>query len=174
MDTNQSKLITLKRSVNTRYLVFKDKILKPTIRNGYMYIKGSGFDSPIYNTLTDKLGESLISYYNHERQYNDKLLHYLPNKKRELAKSAILYSNIFLLLNNENNLIGYIKLQNRKNTINVSQLFISEEYRRSGYGIELLQFAESFAFKENKEYLTISVYEENKEALSLYKKYDFK
>jgi hypothetical protein len=110
MDINQSKLITLKRPVNTRYLVFKDKILKPTIRNGSMYIKGSGFDNTLYNTLTEKLGESLISFYNHERQYNDKLLEYLPKRSMMilLAKSAILYSEIFLLLNNENDLIGFI------------------------------------------------------------------
>lgn len=175
MDTRQCKLLTLEKDKLDKTEEYKINIFKPIIRNGKLYIKNSKISTEECDILTDELGDALIDFYNGEYEYNNKLIKYLPSRKRELAKSSILYSDIYIALDiNTNKLIGFIKLHIRKNTVNVNQLYIRDEYRQSGYGSELLKFAESIAVNQLKKILTISVYDENEIAKLVYLKYGFK
>lgn len=175
MDTRQCKLLTLEKDNLDKTEEYKINILKPIIRNGKLYIKNSKLSIEDFERITDELGNALIDFYNGEYVFNDKLIRYLPTRKRELAKSSILYSDIYLALDvDTNKLIGFIKLHIRKNTINVNQLYICNEYRQRGYGSELLKFAETIAVNQMKKILTISVYEENEIAKLVYLKYGFK
>ncbi len=74
----------------------------------------------------------------------------------------------------DNKVAGALALEKKGNSIFVYAIGVKEEYRRQGYGSYLMQFTEQFAKKHNKAYVCFSVLLENKPAIAMYNKLDYK
>lgn len=69
---------------------------------------------------------------------------------------------------------GYIKYNDLYETIDIVDVFVEEEYRNQKVGSNLLEMLIKIAKKNNKINITLEVSKENKIAIKLYKKYNFK
>lgn len=84
------------------------------------------------------------------------------------------------VLEDENNLIGYIMIELRENetqindsSMKISDLYIEDKHRNSGYGTILIEKVENIAEKENIDYIRINSEWENKGARRLYEDLGF-
>lgn len=69
---------------------------------------------------------------------------------------------------------GYIEYNDIYETIDIVNVFVKEEYRNQKIGSTLLEKLIKEAKQNNKENITLEVSKENKIAIKLYKKYNFK
>lgn len=91
----------------------------------------------------------------------------------ELEKNPV---NKFLVLEKDGNIIGFIDFMITFNSATISQICVSEEYRKHGFGFRLLQEMEALLPKEGEdivENITLEVRESNVPAVSLYQKFGY-
>ena len=75
----------------------------------------------------------------------------------------------YIILDN-NNIIGFIHIQDLIDEVDIIDIVIDEEYRRKGYGKSLINFIFDF-YKDKKVILEVSV--DNEAAVNLYKSLNF-
>lgn len=93
--------------------------------------------------------------------------------KKELSNE----NSIFLFLQNNEETVGYLKLnvedaqteESAENAMEIERIYVRSHYKRKGYGKFLIEQAELFAQKENKKAIWLGVWEENAAALAFYK-----
>jgi len=100
--------------------------------------------------------------------------------KEDLIKNLKDENFYFLLLKNENSNIGFINFKiiklpsliNDKYILNISSVFIDEEFRRKGFAETLINYAIKIGKKHNCVQVELNVFEKNP-AKFLYKKMGF-
>ena len=75
----------------------------------------------------------------------------------------------YTILDN-NNIIGFIHIQDLIDEVDIIDIVIDEKYRRKGYGKSLINYILDF-YKDKKVILEVSV--DNEEAVNLYKSLNF-
>ena len=75
----------------------------------------------------------------------------------------------YIILDN-NNVIGFIHIQDLIDEVDIIDIVIDEEYRRKGYGKSLINYIFDF-YKDKKVILEVSA--DNEAAVNLYKSLDF-
>ena len=98
-----------------------------------------------------------------QRNFNERLKFFLSFSYK-LSKCSR-----YILLDNDK-VVGALSLEKKKRSLFIYAIGLLEKYRRKGYGTILMRFAEFFAQKSQKDYITFSVLLENKPAVSLYEK----
>ena len=93
-------------------------------------------------------------------------------------------SNIFLILENENEIIGFLyayeetkgklPFHKKRKYIVIDNIVVDENYRNKGYGEKLLDHIIEYAKKGNYNDIMLYVYCFNKNAIKLYEKKGFK
>lgn len=84
--------------------------------------------------------------------------------------------NKFIVLEKDRNIIGFIDFMITFNSATISQICVSEKYRKHGFGFRLLQEMEAMLPKEGEdivENITLEVRESNVPAVSLYQKFGY-
>lgn len=102
-----------------------------------------------------KLG--MLLNRNYEKLYNEESLNKGVNK-------TFLY-----IVNDE--IIGFLHIQDLVDEIDVINIVINEDYRRKGYASRLIEYVIKYA---NTKKIVLEVSNHNISAINLYKKYDFK
>ncbi|MBU1120472.1 MAG: GNAT family N-acetyltransferase [archaeon] len=74
----------------------------------------------------------------------------------------------------EKELIGFIDFQLRKGIGRINAVTVKKDFRRKGYGSELLKFAVDFLKERNAERITLLVKKENLDAKKLYERNGFR
>lgn len=90
--------------------------------------------------------------------------------------------SFFYFLTAQNEIVGYLKLNTEDaqsetlaaDALEVERIYIRKGYLRNGYGNYLLQFAEKFAKKHQKQAIWLGVWEHNEAAKGFYAKMGFK
>ena len=75
----------------------------------------------------------------------------------------------YIILDN-NNVIGFIHIQDLIDEVDIIDIVIDEEYRRKGYGKSLINYIFDF-YKDKKVILEVSA--DNEAAVNLYRSFDF-
>ena len=75
----------------------------------------------------------------------------------------------YIILDN-NNVIGFIHIQDLIDEVDIIDIVIDEEYRRKGYGKNLINYIFDF-YKDKKVILEVSA--DNEAAVNLYRSFDF-
>lgn len=96
-------------------------------------------------------------------------------------KSSVNDKNTHIIVaeNDSNEVIGYLygyclnTSSNIISTADIADLYIKEEYRHQGIGRRLIDDFKDWAITNDMKYITISAFEDNNQALSLYKKMGF-
>ncbi|GIN71636.1 N-acetyltransferase [Bacillus sp. J14TS2] len=91
------------------------------------------------------------------------------------------HSTFYFAYNNQE-LIGYIKLNTKtaqskvsiENSIEIERIYLLKEMQSKGFGQDILNRIVETAKKRNKSSIWLAVWEENKGAISFYKKNQFK
>lgn len=73
----------------------------------------------------------------------------------------------------KNETIGYLLFEHIYDRIEIDDFYIIKEYRRNGYGSQLIKKLISYAKKTNIKNITLEVKIDNYTAIGLYKKYGF-
>lgn len=89
--------------------------------------------------------------------------------EKELNNEKATY---FCAVTNEK-VVGYIGVWNIMDEGNITNIAVHPDFQRKGIGFMLLSKMIEFAKNEKMIFLTLEVNEENKKAISLYKKCDF-
>lgn len=76
------------------------------------------------------------------------------------------------LIEIEEKIVGFIIYEKLNINLHIKSLAIDPEYRRKGYGSELLLFIKGKL--KNRDYITLYVLKSNEDAINLYKKNEFK
>lgn len=93
-------------------------------------------------------------------------------EKTYLLNDYILNNNYIILVNEENEINGFIILYKNIDYYELETIVIKNEFRNQGIGTNLLNyFIKNYCKKEDIIFLEVSV--ENKTAIKLYKKFDF-
>ena len=87
--------------------------------------------------------------------------------------SKLAKQNRFILLEN-NKIAGALSLEIRKKSIFVYAIGLLDDFKRKGYGTYLMNFTEKFAKQKKKEFVCFSVLVDNKPAIKLYEKLQYK
>ena len=74
---------------------------------------------------------------------------------------------------NPDSILGFVALLNTPIDIEISNIVVRKQYRRTGVGQQLLNKVFEYALELNKELITLEVNEHNSSAISLYLKNDF-
>ncbi|MBN1330423.1 MAG: GNAT family N-acetyltransferase [Candidatus Heimdallarchaeota archaeon] len=69
---------------------------------------------------------------------------------------------------------GALSLEKRKISMFIYAVGVVEEFRKKGFGTKLMDFAEEYAKRKNRQYITFSVLLDNKPAISLYHKLNYR
>lgn len=84
-----------------------------------------------------------------------------------------LFHHRFIMIE-KNNVAGALSLDKKRISVFVYAIGLLPEFRRKGYGTLLMEFAEYFARKNNKDIVNFSVLLENKPAVKFYEKLGYK
>ena len=88
----------------------------------------------------------------------------------ELAQST----SKFIGIKDHQILIGYMKVNDEKDAIEIQRLYLLKDYQNKGLGQRLLDEANRYAKTKQKRYLRLAVYEKNHAAIRFYERYGFK
>lgn len=116
-----------------------------------------------HNEFIDKCATALFSYEKVISDFDNHNIHF------------------FLYMKNKQP-IGYLKLEqqayhdeiNSKNPLNLTCIYLLEEYQNNGIGSELMDFVEEWAKDERHDVIWLGVWEGNHKAINFYKKYGYK
>ena len=82
--------------------------------------------------------------------------------------------NIYLLLDETAQVIGFIELQTQGNrVVNILNIYIQETYRSKGYGTAILEHVKNIAKSNKFKTIILSVYNKNVKAFKLYESLGF-
>ena len=85
-------------------------------------------------------------------------------------KSGIVY----FLIDVNNEYVGYIALQPRRDELFLSKIYLKSLYRSKGYGKSAVRFAEKFARERDLQKIVLTVNKNNMNSIKAYKKFGFK
>ena len=71
-------------------------------------------------------------------------------------------------------LIGYMKVNDEKDAIEIQRLYLLKDYQNKGLGQRLLDEANRYAKTKQKRYLRLTVYEKNHAGIRFYERHGFK
>ena len=80
----------------------------------------------------------------------------------------------FLVAVNQDKVVGYIGLHIISDQAYIANIAVLKEYRKQKVATKLLQTAEGLSIAYGANFITLEVRKSNKEAISLYKKEDYK
>jgi ribosomal protein S18 acetylase RimI-like enzyme len=110
----------------------------------------------------------------------DKFMNGPFSRERLMAETSD-PDNIFLLAEQEGEIIGYVKMRKSEHTkempsakaIEIARIYVAQRAIGKGVGKMLMEAAIQKAFEENKEILWLGVWEHNQRAIEFYTKYGF-
>jgi len=128
---------------------------------------------------SSKLNELLTKLIKDEKKYDNNINeNYVVNSYYEYIIPK--EHNIILIAESSNKIIGYLYgyiIDDGSTVINkvakMDALFIEEEYRHFGIGSSLINEFKKIIKKENIKYIEVSVCNDNKDAISVYKNNGF-
>ncbi|SMK64655.1 GNAT family acetyltransferase [Enterococcus faecium] len=88
----------------------------------------------------------------------------------ELAQST----SKFIGIKDHQILIGYMKVNDEKDAIEIQRLYLLKDYQNKGLGQRLLDEANRYAKTKQKRYLRLTVYEKNHAGIRFYERHGFK
>ncbi|WP_270361360.1 GNAT family N-acetyltransferase [Limosilactobacillus mucosae] len=88
----------------------------------------------------------------------------------ELAQST----SKFIGIKDHQILIGYMKVNDEKDAIEIQRLYLLKDYQNKGLGQRLLDEANHYAKTKQKRYLRLGVYEKNYAGIRFYERHGFK
>ena len=88
----------------------------------------------------------------------------------ELAQST----SKFIGIKDHQILIGYMKVNDEKDAIEIQRLYLLKDYQNKGLGQRLLAEANPYAKTKQKHYLRLTVYEKNYAGIRFYERHGFK
>ncbi|HUT81652.1 MAG TPA: GNAT family N-acetyltransferase [Candidatus Bathyarchaeia archaeon] len=99
---------------------------------------------------------------------------FLSKLKFKLSFFFKLLSQYRFVIKEGKKVAGALSLEKRKSSMFIYAVGVVEGFRKKGFGTKLMDFAEEFSKRRNRDYITFSVLLENKPAISLYKKLDYR
>lgn len=140
-----------------------------------IYIRDANIDDLV---SLDSLLNELLDYEAKRYKRNLKQKFEIEDQFKQIINDK--KAHIIVAENEEKSIIGYLygfyilSFSNVVSTANIADIYIKKEYRYQGIGTLLLNNFIAWAIANKMEYITITAFEENIEALSLYKKIGFK
>jgi len=125
----------------------------------------------------DALLNGLLDYESKRYGRNLKQNFEIENQFKRVIEDK--QTHIILAENDSHEIIGYlygfyiITFSSVISTANIADIFIKENYRHQGIGKRLIDNFKDWAIDNNMKYITISAFEANDQALSLYEKEGF-
>jgi len=82
-------------------------------------------------------------------------------------------NHLFVIMDDSNDVIGDLWLQERGQELHIASIYISQSKRGIGIGTILVQWVEKWAIEKNCNFITLHVFDANKNAICFYKKLGF-
>ncbi len=96
-----------------------------------------------------------------------------PWSRESIEKAYLLEENIYLVAENEGQIIGYCGIWTSFETADLCNIAVRTQYRRRGVGNEILKKAFALCHDRRIQQMLLEVRESNNSAISLYKKNGF-
>jgi diamine N-acetyltransferase len=124
--------------------------------------------------------KTFIETYGHQNTPED-LKKYLEEKfnKKQISEEILTPKTIFLLVELENEVIGYAKMRVNlvenpdTKSLEIERIYISKDYHGQKYGAMLMQKCIDVAIENNYESIWLGVWEHNPKAINFYQKWGF-
>lgn len=124
--------------------------------------------------------KTFIETYRHQNTPED-LKKYLEEKfnKKQISEEILTPKTIFLLVELENEVIGYAKMRVNlvenpdTKSLEIERIYISKDYHGQKYGAMLMQKCIDVAIENNYESIWLGVWEHNPKAINFYQKWGF-
>lgn len=124
--------------------------------------------------------KTFIETYGHQNTPED-LKKYLEEKfnKKQISEEILTPKTIFLLVELENEIIGYAKMRVNlvenpdMKSLEIERIYISKDYHGQKYGAMLMQKCIDVAIENNYESIWLGVWEHNPKAINFYQKWGF-
>jgi diamine N-acetyltransferase len=132
-------------------------------------------------TLLCEIGiKTFIETYGNQNTPED-LKKYLEEKfnKKQISDELLTPKTIFLLVELENEIIGYAKMRVNlvenpdMKSLEIERIYISKDYHGQKYGAMLMQKCIDVAIENNYESIWLGVWEHNPKAINFYQKWGF-
>jgi ribosomal protein S18 acetylase RimI-like enzyme len=143
-----------------------------------MKIKIAAIDD---TTLLCEIGiKTFIETYGNQNTPED-LKKYLEEKfnEKQILDEILTPKTIFLLVELENEIIGYAKMRVNlvenpdMKSLEIERIYISKDYHGQKYGAMLMQKCIDVALENNYESIWLGVWEHNPKAINFYQKWGF-
>ncbi|MDR3215243.1 MAG: ribosomal protein S18-alanine N-acetyltransferase [Bacilli bacterium] len=99
--------------------------------------------------------------------------HFLKCNYDDYYKELNSEYSTFLVLKNQNTIIGYLVVYILFQTMEIVSICIDDSFQHQGYGKFLLEYSEFLAYKHNCEEILLEVEEKNIHALDVYVSFGF-
>lgn len=132
-------------------------------------------------TLLCEIGiKTFVETYGNQNTPED-LKKYLEEKfnKKQISDDILTPKTIFLLLELENEIIGYAKMRVNlvenpdMKSLEIERIYINRDYHGQKYGAMLMQKCIDVAIENNYESIWLGVWEHNPKAINFYQKWGF-
>jgi diamine N-acetyltransferase len=132
-------------------------------------------------TLLCEIGiKTFIETYGNQNTPED-LKKYLEEKfnKKQISDELLTPKTIFLLVELENEIIGYAKMRVNlvenpdMKSLEIERIYISKDYHGQKYGAMLMQKCIDVSIENNYESIWLGVWEHNPKAINFYQKWGF-
>lgn len=95
------------------------------------------------------------------------------NAPEQLTKELRDEHSTFYFLMVEENVVGYLKVNEEESALEVERIYIRKAFKRRGFGTQLIQKAESIAQEKGKTMIWLGVWEFNPNAIAFYEQLGF-
>ena len=99
---------------------------------------------------------------------------FMPWSAESLREELLNDTSLFYVIENGNQVMGYIGSNNVLGEIYIDNIAIKNEYRRKGHGEKLLKYLISEGISKKADFITLEVRKSNSNAINLYEKLGFK
>ena len=99
---------------------------------------------------------------------------FMPWSAESLREELLNDTSLFYVIENGDQVMGYIGSNNVLGEIYIDNIAIKNEYRRKGYGEKLLKYLISEGISKKADFITLEVRKSNSNAINLYEKLGFK
>jgi len=133
------------------------------------------------NLLQDVAKKTFLETFSEQNNLND-MANYVEQNfsidklKKEIQDSGSIFYFAFI----KDSLAGYLKVnfdsaqtEDQSDAMEVERIYLLKKYQGKGIGLSLLEKAISLAKQRKKKYVWLGVWEENRQAISFYKKNGF-
>ena len=129
--------------------------------------------------------ETFINNYQNKNLHNlESFNKYLEDKfNNQIIKQELLNPNrvFYFLFENENELLGYLKLNEfdaqsepmDDDYLEIERIYILKKFQGNGFGKMMIDFAKEKAIEKQKKKIWLGVWEENPKAIGFYNKVGF-